>query len=363
MRRPELSVRVFAHVQNWLYTGQVFSIPAEMPNYETLVDIWLFGVAWEMDGLRDATLDAMVAVRSSTKEIPGQALLAHVWDKTTTGTSIRRLLLEWLWTYFSSMKEKGQSKESDEFLDSLPTGIMKELLSTKFDSASTGDKDEATRRSTHLVDVIKEEPLRKRRRSETFITGDPSSASVRTSAAGRKALPTRPTSTKRTATRRRTGGHHGEANHSAAQKLEFCADLLNRMVSGPSKFPPQYTYCAFPVADSSAIGFWTRFVGPFKGPVDPVRDKALNYFEIVKKPMDLGTMKTKMDGGEYRSEQEFLDDMNQIFANVWMYWPEGHYVWTMCVKLEKTFKDKYGQMDKWIWRQDMEKENGGQDQA
>ncbi|KAH8744255.1 Bromodomain-containing protein, partial [Diaporthe sp. PMI_573] len=55
--------------------------------------------------------------------------------------------------------------------------------------------------------------------------------------------------------------------------------------------------------------------GPFKEPVDPVADNVPDYFEKVTKPMNLSTMKNKMDRGLYNSDEEFLADMNQIFTN------------------------------------------------
>ncbi|KAJ9129635.1 hypothetical protein NKR19_g10269 [Coniochaeta hoffmannii] len=89
--------------------------------------------------------------------------------------------------------------------------------------------------------------------------------------------------------RRRGGAAAGNpANHTAAQKLNFWNDLLTRMLSGP--------------------GFWTRLVGPFKELVDPVQDGVPDYFDKVNKPMDLGTMKAKVDRGEYADEEEFLKD-------------------------------------------------------
>lgn len=96
------------------------------------------------------------------------------------------------------------------------------------------------------------------------------------------------------------------------------------------------------------IGFWTRLVGPFKDPVEPVRDNVPDYLEKIPKPMDLNTMKTKLDTNQYKDEQEFLADMNQIFTNCKTYWKPTDAIWAHCEKLEKTFQDKYSQMNKWL---------------
>ncbi|OHT02937.1 Bromodomain containing protein [Tritrichomonas foetus] len=53
----------------------------------------------------------------------------------------------------------------------------------------------------------------------------------------------------------------------------------------------------------------------FAQPVDPVRDNVPNYFEIVKRPMDLGTVRKKLTEGQYATVAEWKDDMEQIWKN------------------------------------------------
>ena len=50
-------------------------------------------------------------------------------------------------------------------------------------------------------------------------------------------------------------------------------------------------------------------------PVDPVRDGAENYFEIVKNPMDLNTMKSKIHDNKYKTVEEFVADIHLICNN------------------------------------------------
>lgn len=64
--------------------------------------------------------------------------------------------------------------------------------------------------------------------------------------------------------------------------------------------------------------------------------------------MDLNTMKNKMEQAQYTSEEEFLADMNQIFTNCKLYWKPTDNVYAACEKLEKTFLEKYSQMNKWL---------------
>ena len=100
------------------------------------------------------------------------------------------------------------------------------------------------------------------------------------------------------------------------------------------------------------LGFWTRLVGPFKQPVDPVADSLPDYFEKVTRPMDLSTIKLKMDRDEYGDENEFLDDIRLIFSNCYAYWARTDSVWAACERLEKTFEEKYGHMARWISKMD-----------
>jgi hypothetical protein len=73
-----------------------------------------------------------------------------------------------------------------------------------------------------------------------------------------------------------------------------------------------------------------------------------DYFEKVKNPMDLATIKDKMDRKQYTSDQEFVADINQIFENCYTYWDSGDPMWAACEKFQKTFEDKFSMMNKWI---------------
>ena len=101
-------------------------------------------------------------------------------------------------------------------------------------------------------------------------------------------------------------------------------------------------------------GFWTRLVGPFREPVNPVEDGVPDYLDKVSKPMDLGTIKKKMDTSAYNSAEEFSSDVRQIFKNCYTYWDRNTPMWATCEKFEKTFEKKYSGMNKWIAKFDGE---------
>ena len=73
-----------------------------------------------------------------------------------------------------------------------------------------------------------------------------------------------------------------------------------------------------------------------------------DYLDKVKRPMDLMTMKGKMERREYGTDEEFLADMRQIFDNCFTYWKKGDPMWLAGEKLQKTFEEKFTQMNKWI---------------
>ncbi|KAG8708250.1 hypothetical protein FRC09_001362 [Ceratobasidium sp. 395] len=83
----------------------------------------------------------------------------------------------------------------------------------------------------------------------------------------------------------------------------------------------------------------------FRLPVDPVRDQAPNYFDIIKHPMDLATMKAKLDNKGYRDRAEFVADFKLMIKNAKTYNPAKSFVWTEAVALEKAFNDRWAKID------------------
>ena len=59
-----------------------------------------------------------------------------------------------------------------------------------------------------------------------------------------------------------------------------------------------------------------------------------DYHDIIETPMDLGTVKAKMDARSYASPAEFAADVRTIFENCYTYNPETHDVVAMARKLQ-----------------------------
>ena len=53
----------------------------------------------------------------------------------------------------------------------------------------------------------------------------------------------------------------------------------------------------------------------FSSPVDPVSLNIPDYFEIVKQPMDLSTVKKRLETGAYRDPAYFKRDTQLVFDN------------------------------------------------
>lgn len=58
---------------------------------------------------------------------------------------------------------------------------------------------------------------------------------------------------------------------------------------------------------------------PFLEPVDPVALNIPDYFDIIKHPMDLGTVQAKLDSGKYNNPIEALKDIQLIWRNAMTY--------------------------------------------
>lgn len=83
------------------------------------------------------------------------------------------------------------------------------------------------------------------------------------------------------------------------------------------------------------------YAWPFYKPVDAELLGLHDYHDIIKKPMDLGTVKQKMDNREYKSAPEFAADVRLIFTNCYKYNPPDHDVVAMGRKLQDVFEMRY----------------------
>jgi hypothetical protein len=95
----------------------------------------------------------------------------------------------------------------------------------------------------------------------------------------------------------------------------------------------------------------------FNEPVDAEYWGVLDYYEIIKTPMDFGTIATKLDAGEYRTEgsahgpQKFVADVRQVFYNAWTYNTPGHQVYEFAQEVGRIFETELAKAvgDEDVW--------------
>jgi E1A/CREB-binding protein len=93
----------------------------------------------------------------------------------------------------------------------------------------------------------------------------------------------------------------------------------------------------------------------FNAPVDPVELGLPDYFEVIKKPMDLGTIQKKLDSGAYHEIKDFSADVNLTFDNAMTYNESGSVVYDMAKELKIKFEADYKKMVKDLEREDLER--------
>ncbi|VVB08162.1 unnamed protein product [Arabis nemorensis] len=84
----------------------------------------------------------------------------------------------------------------------------------------------------------------------------------------------------------------------------------------------------------------------FNKPVDPVKLKIPDYFSVISKPMDLGTIKSKLLKSAYSSADEFADDVRLTFSNAMFYNPPENLVHKVAKELNEIFEVRWESLKK-----------------
>ncbi|XP_024020157.1 transcription factor GTE1 [Morus notabilis] len=90
-----------------------------------------------------------------------------------------------------------------------------------------------------------------------------------------------------------------------------------------------------------------KWAWPFMEPVDVEGLGLHDYYEVIEKPMDIGTIKTKMeakDGGGYKNVREIYADVRLVFKNAMKYNNEKDDVHVMAKTLLEKFEEKWLQL-------------------
>ncbi|XP_039618543.1 bromodomain-containing protein 3-like isoform X4 [Polypterus senegalus] len=115
---------------------------------------------------------------------------------------------------------------------------------------------------------------------------------------------------------------HAGKKGKLSEHLKYCDSILKEMLS-----------------KKHAAYAW-----PFYKPVDAEALELHDYHEIIKHPMDLSTVKKKMDSREYQDAQGFAADIRLMFSNCYKYNPPDHEVVAMARKLQDVFEMRFAKM-------------------
>lgn len=84
-----------------------------------------------------------------------------------------------------------------------------------------------------------------------------------------------------------------------------------------------------------------KFAWVFNKPVDVMGLGLFDYHQVIKKPMDLGTVKSNLDSHVYKSPIQFATDVRLTFDNAMAYNPKVHDVHGMAQQLLAKFNEMF----------------------
>jgi E1A/CREB-binding protein len=79
----------------------------------------------------------------------------------------------------------------------------------------------------------------------------------------------------------------------------------------------------------------------FNKPVDPLELGLPDYFDIISKPMDLGTVRKNLEKGKYKLPAAVSDDVNLCFDNAMKYNPDDSEVYQLALRFKKIFMKSF----------------------
>ena len=79
----------------------------------------------------------------------------------------------------------------------------------------------------------------------------------------------------------------------------------------------------------------------FNAPVDHVKLGLTTYLSVVKRPLDLGTIRNYLLDGKYEDPLDFFSDVKLVFENAMLFNPESHYIYKSAKFLLGMFTKDY----------------------
>ncbi|CAM4624115.1 unnamed protein product [Leuciscus chuanchicus] len=126
-----------------------------------------------------------------------------------------------------------------------------------------------------------------------------------------------------------------------------CKDLPEsppqHQVGRRTKLSERLKYCCAILKEMFAKKH-SAYAWPFYKPVDAKSLGLDDYHEIIHQPMDMSTIKKKMESREYMDALQFAADMRLMFSNCYKYNPPGHEVVGMARKLQDVFEFRFSKI-------------------
>jgi bromodomain-containing factor 1 len=124
-------------------------------------------------------------------------------------------------------------------------------------------------------------------------------------------------------------------------------DLIYSARPKKKKFIAELRFCEEVLAELKRPRH-VAFAAAFMHPVDPVALNIPTYFKVIKNPIDLSTITSKLDSGQYESSKDFEADIRLMFRNCYKFNPEGSPVNHMGHQLENVFDHEWAKKDRWV---------------
>jgi len=83
---------------------------------------------------------------------------------------------------------------------------------------------------------------------------------------------------------------------------------------------------------------------PFRKPVDWEAWELHDYPQIIKQPMDLGTIQTNLDSGVYSTPAEFAHDVRLVWRNCMTYNQDGSEFYNLAAKFSNMFEKRFAKI-------------------
>ncbi len=118
-----------------------------------------------------------------------------------------------------------------------------------------------------------------------------------------------------------TGTPPTKARLSGNAEMAFCAGILRELTKKTNQ----------------------SFMWPFLEPVDAVKLGIPDYFTVIKSPMDISTVKAKLEAGKYATAEDFEADVRLVIANCYTYNAPDSDVVNLCKAFVSLFEAKWAE--------------------